>query len=439
MKYLLLSSALLLLSWLGQAQSITYSDIEPIILSKCAVCHRPGDAAPFSLITYADVAKRASFIKKVVTINYMPPWRADTHYTEFANDRSLSETDKNKLLSWIDQGAPKGTYKEKTNRRQQELLQTTTYGRPPDLTLKIDSALTLQGNNTERFIVLKVPFELTKPKSIEAIEFVTNNKKAIHHINYGFYDVPDSTAALSSGYSYINTTDDPESADKLAVNRSFKNRMVYYSGWIPGTSVESYPASYGWSLPKRGVLIMTVHYSASAIDLRSVVGVNLFFHKEPIKRSVRVISLGSGGIGERDIRPPLIISPNDISTHHLQVKTQEDQSVMYVWPHMHVWGKTYTAYAVTPESDTIRLVHIPQWDFRWQELYKFKRLIKIPRGSVIHMDCTYDNTSANPDNPNNPPQTVFSLGDMDSRHEMMTLLLIYTTYQAGDEQVTLDK
>lgn len=439
MRYFLLTSALLLLRFSAQAQSITYSDVEPIILSKCAVCHRSGDAAPFSLTTYEDVTKRVSFIKKVVTTNYMPPWRADSHYTEFANNRSLSDTDKKTLLNWIDQGAAKGNYKEKTNRRQQELLQRTAYSRLPDLTLKIDSTLTLKGTNTERFIVLKVPFDLTETKSIEAIEFVTNNKKTIHHINYGFYAVPDSALALNSGYGYINTTDDPESADKLAINKPFKNRMVYYSGWIPGTSVENYPADYGWTLPRRGVMIMTVHYSASAIDLQSVVGVNLFFRKDPIKRDVRVISLGSGGIGERDIKPPLIISPNDISTHHLQIKTQEDQSVLYAWPHMHAWGKSFTAYAVTPDSDTIRLVHIPQWDFRWQELYKFKHLVKIPRGSIIHMDCTYDNTSANPDNPNNPPQTVFSLGDMDSRHEMMTLLLIYTAYRPGDEQAALDK
>lgn len=422
----------------AQSQNLTYKDVEPIFLTRCVSCHRPGDAGPFPLVTYQDVVKRTTFLKEVITERYMPPWTADNHYREFANNRSLPESERNLLLKWLADKAPRGDYKEKSATEKLALLGQTTYKRKPDLTLKTKEPFQVSGNNTEQFVVFKIPFELEAEQSIEAVEFYTNDKKIVHHINYGFYDVSDHKIDIHSGYSMINTTEDKQSDEKLYTQRVLKNKMNYYTGWIPGTSAESYPADFGWILPKRGVILITAHYAASPIAASSIVGVNLFFSGKPIKRPVKVISLGSGGIGEKDISPPLILFPGDITTHKLRVKTQEDQSVMYVWPHMHFLGKEFTAYAVTPESDTIRLVHIPKWDSRWQEMYRLPKLTKVPRGSVIHLECVYDNSAANPFNPNDPPQIVYSFGDMGAKNEMMTLLLIYAPYQPGDSEIDTD-
>jgi hypothetical protein len=109
-----------------------------------------------------------------------------------------------------------------------------------------------------------------------------------------------------------------------------------------------------------------------------------------------------------------------------------------VWPHMHYLGKSFEAFVVTPGNDTIHLVKIPQWDFRWQELYRFKKPVRIPRGSVIYMKGIYDNTKDNPFNPSDPPKYVFSKGSMRSDDEMFTLLLIYAQYNAGDESIDLE-
>lgn len=354
------------------------------------------------------------------------------HYRDFGNNRMLTEQEKQLLRQWIDQKAPKGNDNEQA---KIPLLKTTAYNRPPDLTLKIDSSFVVKGDNSERFILFKVPFELADPHTIEAIEFYTNNKKIVHHINYGFYEVADTSVDIHGGRSVINTTE--EETPQKDPYEAVKKKMIYYSGWIPGASPESYPRDFGWVLPRRGVLLLTAHYSAIAREENSVVGVNLFFRKDTVKRQVKIISLGSGGIAEKDISPPLFIPAGKVSTFHLKVKTREEQSLLYVWPHMHLLGKEFYAYAVTPSGDTIHLVHIPHWDPRWQELYRFKQLIRIPRGSVVNMDCTYDNTVDNPLNPNNPPRGVFSLGDMSSTNEMMTLLLIYVPYQEGDEEMEL--
>jgi hypothetical protein len=116
----------------------------------------------------------------------------------------------------------------------------------------------------------------------------------------------------------------------------------------------------------------------------------------------------------------------------------EDQSLLYVWPHMHYLGKEYLAYITTPAGDTIHLVHIPQWDFRWQEIYRFKHPVKVPKGSVIHIEGTYDNTTNNLFNPNSPPKTVFSMGDMRTTDEMMTLMMGFLPYEKGDEEISLE-
>ncbi|MRG43574.1 cytochrome c [Chitinophaga sp. SYP-B3965] len=408
----------------------TFHDIEPILLTKCSGCHKPGEAGPFPLLKYEDFTKRLNFIKEVVSTGYMPPWRADTLYSCFANQRGLTAEEKTKILAWIDNKAPKGKAS-----KDKPVTNTAANKRAPDLVLKYPASFLVKGNNKERFIEFKVPFELPAEKSIEAVEFVTNNRKIIHHINYGFYNVPDNAIDVHAGTNIINTD---EEIEKRGAFDHYKQQMVYYTGWIPGSSTEYYPNEFGWTLPRRGVVIFTTHYAAIAADEESVIGVNLYFKDAPIKRPVRIISLGSGGVGERDIDPIFMIPPNEERTFTLKMKTPEEQSLLYVWPHMHFLGKSFEAYVVTPAGDTIRLINIPQWDFRWQELYRFKKPVRIPRGSIIYMKGTYDNTKNNPLNPNNPPKFVFSRGSMKSEDEMFTLLLIYAQYQAGDELMELE-
>jgi hypothetical protein len=359
----------------------------------------------------------------------MPPFKADVHYRDYANNRILPADEKQLLLDWIARDAPRGKAVAATSA---PVADTAS----PDLVLKSDQAYTVKGDNQERFVVFKVPFDLADSANIERLELYTNNKKVIHHINYGFYAVPDAGQDIRSAPAYIEAEQDTAGLEMKRYG-PLKRDMAYYSGWIPGTTEEFYPKQFGWVLPKRGVVILTVHYAAIAADEESRVGVKLFFKKGPVERKVQIISLGSGGIAERDIQPRFVIFANQVSTYTLKVRTQEAQSVMYVWPHMHLLGKEFTAYAVTPERDTIRLVHIPAWDFRWQELYRMKQLVKIPAGSVIHMVGVYDNTKDNPMNPNQPPKLVMSTGDMRANEEMFTLLMIYVPYMAGDEKIQL--
>lgn len=429
---------LLLLFNTAVAQKITYyKQIAPIIKTKCLPCHRPGEAAPFTLASYQDVATRGSFIKEVVRSGYMPPWKPDNAYREFHNDRSLSNNEKEMIISWIDNKMPEGSAKKSSAAvADTRFLAGTQYSRMPDTTLKVQQPFSIKGDNAERFIVFKIPFDLGVARNVEAIEFISSNKKVIHHANFAVHPVPDDVD-INQAADFVDLSGE----DRTAYDQylPFKGKMDYYGGWIPGTSFESYPKDLGWVMPKRGVILMTIHYAPSGKDEEEISGVNFFFKDAPIKRPVNVVSLGSAGVGEQSIEPYFMIPGGEKKSFNLKIVAPKDQSLLYVWPHMHLLGKTFKSYAVTPEQDTIPLVSIPSWDFKWQEIYRFKKLVKIPKGSVLNIEAFYDNTKENPNNPSNPPRMVFSANDMKTTDEMMTMLMVFLDYKEGDEHLELDE
>ncbi|QHS62701.1 cytochrome c [Chitinophaga agri] len=414
------------------AQQVTWSGhIASIIHTNCTPCHRQGEAAPFALVTYDDVAKRANFIKRVTESRYMPPWKPDPHYVSFANERRLTEEEIKLIGEWAENGMPKGegTVKE----IPQQYVQGTSYHRAPDLVLKMNSSYTLKGDNVERFIVYKLPFELPDSMAVEAIEFTSNNRKVIHHANYEIDNVPEADFHNTADY-VDNTT---SQLDYYQQYVSYRKNMQYFGGWIPGSSYESYPENIGWMMPKRGVVLLSVHYAPVGKDEEVISGVHFFFRKKPVKRIIRATTYGSGGIGEKDIDPFFYIPANAEKSFKLSVKLTETQSLMYVWPHMHLLGKAFKAFAVTPDKDTVKLVSIPQWDFNWQEIYWFPKLVKLPKGTIVTIQGEYDNTVNNAVNPSFPPQLVY--GAMRTKDEMLTMIMMTLSYEKGDEEQALKR
>jgi len=425
------------------AQQPTWSkDIAVIVEAHCAVCHHKGTSAPFDLLTYEDVAKRATNIKRVVTEHYMPPWKADPHYVSFSNERILSAKEIKAISDWVDAGAPRGKASavsgavETTGtalKPRAPVVENTRLGRKPDLVLSTKQAYIVKGDNQERFLVFWIPYELPEEKNVEAIEFSANNYKLIHHVNFGFH----AMFRNSGGLEIPDSVDLLNDAGKYGVFNLISEKLVYYSGWLPGATYESYPGNMGWVLPKRGMALLYMHYAPSPVEQEVKGEIHLFFKEQPIERPITVVNIGTGGKG--DIDPPLVIPADSVKTFKATIVTRSDQSVLFAWPHMHLLGKSFKAYAITPSKDTIPLISIPSWDFSWQDVYKYRHLVKIPAGSLVTVEATYDNTADNPRNPFNPPRTVESSHNliMKTTDEMMNLLLIYLPYQPGDETIPL--
>ena len=426
---------LLLVAFLGSLPVLAQTTAMDVIVNKCGSCHSKGGDAPFPLTTHAEVKKRISTIRSVVQSGYMPPWKADNDYCSYSNDKSLSPKEKKTILDWIAAGAKNdgpGAARNAAAAPSANLPAGKADGNT--ITIRSDLKYSVKGDNTERFVLFKVPFEFDSESNIDGIEFISGNKRVVHHVNYGVFAVDQPGVDIKGGNAFIET-DDPKA--NQAEYDHLTGKPVYYTGWIPGSSGESYPRNFGWVLPRRGVLIFTVHFSAIPVSETFDFGIRLHTAKDPIQRKIRIISFGSGGIGEKDITPNFAIQPNQVNSFELKMGTRSPQSVMYVWPHMHLLGKRYKAYAVTPTKDTIPLVSIPEWDYRWQELYRLKQLTHIPAGSILVMEGVYDNTSANPLNPHNPPQLILSTKNMESTKEMFTLLMIYVPYEPGDENIKL--
>lgn len=410
-------------------KKITYTEhIAPIIQQRCAPCHRPGTAAPFSLLTYDDVAKRASMIERVTGTRYMPPWKADHLYRSFANEKLLTNEEIEKIKKWAEGGAPQGKeVKEERKLKNSESLAL----RNADAVMSVYKPFTIEGDMKENFILSVIPFEFGKEQSVESIEYISDNLKLIHHANFGIYAV-DPSVDISHDTLSINSNDLSAYANRLS---ELTKNLVYYNGWVPGSTPISFAKGLGFKLPKRGVIVLTNHYAPSAVRKTERSSLKFFFSKTPVERAVSTLSIGSGGIGE--ITPSLMIFPEEVKTFYIRMEIVEPLSLMYVWPHMHLIGKKFTAYYTTAAHDTVPLVRINQWDFNWQEAYKFKKLMKIPKGAVLTVEGVYDNTARNPNNPNSPPMIVFSDGLMGTKNEMLSLILVYLPYKEGDENLEL--
>ena len=417
MRIFLLITSLIAFIPVAFSQKITFSEhIAPIIYKNCSPCHRAGESGPFPLITYQQVSKRAKFIEYVTKTRYMPPWHADRSYQSFSNEKGLSNAEISLIKTWVAQGTPKGPNKKLP---PAPVFPEGSQIGQPDLTLAVQQAYAIPGDNSEQFVLFVIPFELPVAKSVAAIEFIGGNKKLLHHVNFGVYEVP-ASIPIEGERSPIHTDDMGQYAARF---RALSENLVFYNGWIPGSSPITFPPRTGFMMPTRGVIILTTHYGPSAVAASDSSKLNIFFQEAKAVRPIRTLNIGSAGIGE--IVPPLTIPAGEITQHRVQIKNKRPLSLLYVWPHMHLIGESFTAYAVAPTGDTLPLVHIPKWDFNWQEAYKFSEVPTIPAGSIITLEGTFNNTADNPANPFDPPKTIQSDGLMRTKNEMLSLILIY--------------
>lgn len=424
--------------------SPTFSeDIAPIVFESCAPCHRPGEAGPFPLLTYDDVRRKASTVASVTASRYMPPWPADPSYSTFLGERYLEDDEIALIRRWVDAGAPEGDPSKLPP--APEFPEGSLLGEP-DLVVTMSEPLFLPGDNKERFMVVKIPYEIPRDTPIRAVEFVPGSPRLIHHMNghivqyderkkdpfEGPYVVNrEAVGSLEASYDAINLLND---------DGSYPYLLSSVANYLPGgRSAVIYPEGIGgWILKDRGAFLMRdIHYGPSAVDTSDQSHFNVFFMKDPPKRPTMETQLGTLGISE--IVPPLIIPPNTVKTFTTSTVVQQDISLLTITPHMHLLGKTFEAWAETPAGEKIPLIRIPKWDFHWQYFYTFPKMVKIPRGSKITAVGVYDNTVDNPNNPFSPPREVIGTNNsMRSTDEMFQLIMIYLPYQEGDENISLD-
>ena len=395
-----------------------YEDIAPIIHQNCVPCHQQGGAAPFSLLTYEDVSKRGTFIAKVTQSRYMPPWKADHEFRSFLNERILSEIEIKKIKEWVESGMKEG------KKKKISIAEITKDKPQPDLVLKMTKPYNLPANNSEDFRFFAIPTNLPQETYIAAVEFVPDNKQRVHHSRI----MIDSTNKVR-GIDGISETDP---AVYKFQNVPLADEFMY--GWVPGNLPIFYPAGTGKKLPKNADLILNMHYAPSPLKETDQSVVKFYFAKTKVSREVKTFILKETAISNQ----PFWLRANTKSTFYMTSGVLDQaMSLISIQPHAHVLGKSFKAFAITPDGDAINLIKIDDWDFNWQTTYQFKSLLHIPKGSIIMVEGIYDNTSNNPENPNRPPKDVgYGWRTID---EMMNLIIYYLDYQEGDEKISMEK
>ncbi len=422
----------------------TFVDIAPILFKNCTPCHRAGESGPFELMTYADAKKNANKIKFVTQTGYMPPWPADINYTHFVGERKLSDAEIELIKTWVQNGAPEGDI---SKIEQVPVYYTGSFLGKPDTVIKFKDAVPIKGNGTDHFYVIKMPVQLAKDTFVRYFEFVPGQRKLAHHINghlinyengkkkniqNGLTYALDEFSDYNALYSQMNILNDDTTFPALTPN------TVYY---LPGYTPPVYPIGIGgYKITKTSaILLKNIHYGPSDKDVLDSSYINIFYGPKP-KRPVYETQLGTFGISK--IEPELVLHPNKIETFHTQATLHNDISILSVNPHMHLLGKSFWAFAVTQKGDTIPLIKIKKWDFKWQYYYTYLHPVKISTGTTIHAYGTFDNTDKNPLNPNHPPKLVTQgegLKSMQTTEEMFQFIFTYLPYQTGDEKMDLSK
>ncbi len=369
-------------------ERVTFTEhIAPILFAKCAGCHRPGEIAPFSLLSYADAKKRAKQIAEITGEHTMPPWHADKDNPAFHNNRSLDGRQIALLAEWHRSGAAEGDAAKLPP--APKFAEGWAMG-TPDLELKMPEAYEIpaEGRDTYRNFVL--PLNFAEDKWISAIELRPSAASVVHHVLI-FLDTDGSATKRDAR--------DP----RPGYNGFVSVGLTYVAGWAPGAGPLVLPPDLAWRFPKGANLVLQTHLSPKGKAMQEATSVGLRFSKEPPARTYTTIQLPP----QFGILNGIQIPPGEKNyTLRDSFTLPIDCDAFAVGAHAHYLGKRMTMTATRPDGSVQTLLKVTDWDFAWQEQYAYRERIALPKGTRLDTEVVWDNSAENVRNPSNPPVPV---------------------------------
>jgi Flp pilus assembly protein TadD len=371
-------------------QRITFNrDVAPILFHSCAGCHRPGEAAPFPLLTYKDAKSHARQIAAVTQRRFMPPWLPAPGEPKFADELRLTSEEIGMIQKWVDQGAEEGN--------SADLPPTPKFvigwqlGRP-DVIVKADRPFVLPASGTDMYwnFIFRTPVD--RARWLKAIEIRPGDKRVVHHANI-LVDRAQSARHQEeqpgAGFAGMeikiaSETFDPDS---------------HFFFWKPGTVPQPEPDGMALRLDKDTDLVLNIHLQPSGKQESIQPSLGLYFTDKPATLHPMLLQLE--GDRQLDIPPG---EKNFLVTDEFTLPLEVD--LLAIYPHAHYLGKEMQAVATLPDGSVKTLIHILRWDLNWQAVYRYASPVSLPKGTVISMRYTYDNSDENPSNPNDPPKRV---------------------------------
>jgi Flp pilus assembly protein TadD len=366
------------------AEPITYAkDVAPLLADRCGMCHHPGGSAPFSLLTYGDVKRRATQIAAVTASRFMPPWKADPADGPFLGQHPLSDAEIHLLRQWADEGAAEGDPRQlPPPRAWTEAWQAG----PPDLIVTLSQPYTLAPDGADVFRIFAIPIPTDRLRLVRGLEFRPGNARVVHHANIRVDPTPASRR--------LDDQDPGPGYDGL-IARSATYPDGHFLGWTPGQVAPLLPKALAWRLETHTDLVVELHMQPSGKLETVAPSVGFYFSDEPATRTPAMLRLGRQNI---DI-PAGDAGYTVTDSYRLPV----DVEVEAVQPHAHYRAHDVRGFATLPDGSTRPLIDIKEWDFRWQHVYRFVTPLELPKGTTVAMRYTYDNSAANLRNPQRPP------------------------------------
>jgi mono/diheme cytochrome c family protein len=389
------SAAALALAMGGSAAStateppVTFSQhVVRLFQAHCQACHRPGDIAPFPLVTYADAYPNRRKILRATQKRTMPPWKPVPGFGDFLHPRRLSEADLALLERWVAAGAPEGDPGDLPPPRV--FPSTWTHG-PPDLVLDTGVDFPVTAGERDLYRCFTIPTDQAEDRWISAVEFIPGNRRVVHHL---------LTYVDTTGESVARDDADPGPGYTCFGGPGFVPRGGL-GGWAPGAGPTVMPDGVGMQLPAGARVVVQVHYhhrGREAATDRTRLG--LHFARGPIDKRVRSIP-----ILDRTFMIPAGEARHQVTASYT-VPPRWNMHAIAITPHMHLLGRAMKVTATLPDGTTRPLIHIDDWDFHWQGSYTFREPVPLPGGTRIDVVAVYDNSTGNKRNPNTPPRAV---------------------------------
>jgi mono/diheme cytochrome c family protein len=402
-------------------------DIAPLFFKNCAECHRPGETAPFSALTYKDVRPWARSIREKVLTREMPPWHADPHIGQWANDRRLTRKEIETIVAWVDQGAREGDPTDLAP--QPEFVDGWTIGKP-DLVLTMPNEFTLEASGPDEYQTFVIDPKFMEDKYVQMAEARPGNRKIVHHIA-AFIQPPqkdvksspnpakkegenprkqmdEETVRYNEGFLRRTKMDAPVYDDGCSLpNGGQGNRrdgagdegdVMYLTGYAPGMNQTMLEPGVIKKIPAGSKITLQLHYSKVAGSVqkdRSSVG--LIFAKTPGGKEVMTRSVANG----------YFLIPPGAGRHRTTAcwTSKEDIHIVTLMPHMHFRGVEMDFKAIYPDGRAEVLLNVPNYSFSWQTVYYYKKSIAIPKGTKFVVTAYFDNSTKNKYNPD-PTQAV---------------------------------
>ncbi len=376
----------------------TYSrEVSRILQAKCQRCHRPNDIAPFALMTYDDAATWSEDIKRVVSDKIMPPWKPVPGHGDFKDSYGLTGEERQTILDWIAAGNPQGEAAD----LPETLADTGEWQLgDPDLVVQMPQSYDVPRKKDDyRCFVL--PTNVDTDKWVSAVQVVPGNKQIVHHVLL-FIDTEGAADKLdgkdgSPGYTcYGGPGFDVQTLSGIAAALDLTGGL---GGWVPGTRVQPLPEGVGLLLPKKGKIVMQVHYFPNGHPGPDQTKVGIYYSKTAVERRMRYLPI---------VNTSFKLQPGEANkevTAKFTIPFFFDAHAIQIAPHMHLLGRKIKV-ELAGAKNTDDLIQIDDWDFNWQGFYTFKDPVALPSLSTVKLTCTFDNTTDNPKNPSDPLKVV---------------------------------